>query len=445
MVARIRSGERARRDTIPPAFRAEVVSDSEREYTRLRTEWLRLNNNLYDSLTGLPTLPAVAEDVRKLLGDAGALDVVYLDLGRSGQREAEVGWEEHDATVRRFAARLSALRARGEISAADILCVPTPRSDRVIAFLATAVEDPSPQMPRRVERLVAQLCEAPPGDAQAALACGHTRILREPMVRSERAVQRGITRAMLMALRDRGDRQVQLLHELDDMIARSAVRTVYHPIVRISDLSSIGVEALTRPVTQHSFESVEALFAFAEGTDRLLAFEGVCRRQAIRSATEPGLLFVNCSARALEDPEWLSPEMLGLLAEAGRVPNQIVVEVTERVAVRRDMAFRAALRSLRERGFRFAIDDMGAGYSTLQTLADLEPDFLKFDVSLVRDIHRSRIKQSLLETLRSLAGKIRARVIAEGVETEEERQELQRLKIELGQGLLFRAEEVGGK
>ena len=58
---------------------------------------MRLNNNLYDALTGLPTLPAVAEDVRKLLGDAGALDVLYMDLGRSGQREAEIGWEEQCA------------------------------------------------------------------------------------------------------------------------------------------------------------------------------------------------------------------------------------------------------------------------------------------------------------------------------------------------------------
>jgi EAL domain-containing protein (putative c-di-GMP-specific phosphodiesterase class I) len=196
---------------------------------------------------------------------------------------------------------------------------------------------------------------------------------------------------------------------------------------------------------EHSFESVEALFAFAEGTDRLLAFESVCRRQAIRSATTPGLLFLNCSSRALEDPEWCSAELQGLLAESGRVANQVVVEVTERVAVQRDLAFRTAIRDLRKRGFRLAIDDMGAGYSTLQTLADLEPDFLKFDVSLVRDIHKSRIKQSLLESLRGLANKIEARVIAVGVESEEERQELHRLGIELGQGLLFRAEEVGGR
>jgi len=419
------------------------VTDSETEYARLRTEWLRLNNHLYDALTGLPTLAAVVEDVRRLLADAGALDVLYLDLGRSGQREAEVGWEEHDATIRRFATRLTELRAGGKLSAADVVCVPGPRSDRVIAFLPTTAGEVGQRTTQRVDQLVALLCAAP--SSEFAPACGHARVVREPMVRSERAIQRGITRATLMALRDRGDRRAQLLHELDEMIARRAVRTVYHPIVRIENLSSIGAEALTRPALQHSFESVEALFTFAEGTDRLLSFESVCRREAIRSARTAGLLFLNCSAQALEDPEWRSPELQAMLAESGRVPNQVVLEVTERVAVRRDVEFRMTVRALRDRGFRLAIDDMGAGYSTLQTLADLEPDFLKFDVSLVRDIHRSRIKQSLLETLRGLADKIRARVIAEGVETEEERVELRRLGIELGQGLLFRAEEVGGR
>ena len=80
---------------------------------------------------------------------------------------------------------------------------------------------------------------------------------------------------------------------------------------------------------------------------------------------------------------------------------------------------------------------MGAGYSSFQALASIEPDFLKFDVSLVRDIDRSSIKRGLLDSLRQLAVKIGARVIAEGVEREEERETLLALGIELAQGFVF--------
>jgi EAL domain-containing protein (putative c-di-GMP-specific phosphodiesterase class I) len=109
--------------------------------------------------------------------------------------------------------------------------------------------------------------------------------------------------------------------------------------------------------------------------------------------------------------------------------------------VSHDDGFENGLVALKDRGYRVAVDDMGAGYASLQTLAAIEPDFLKFDTRLVRDIDKSSIKRSLLDTLRSLAEKIGARVIAEGIERDEERETLIRLGIEFGQGFLFNREE----
>jgi len=202
----------------------------------------------------------------------------------------------------------------------------------------------------------------------------------------------------------------------------------------------VGHEALTRPTVECSFASVEDLFAFAETTELLLAFERLCRTTAIRSAARlapAGLLFLNASARAVEDPEWSDGVVEDLLAASGLAPRDVVVEITERLAIVDFGAFHAALRTFKARGYRVAVDDMGAGYASLQALAEIEPDFLKFDVSLVQGIDQSRIKQSLLESLRSLAEKIHARVIAEGVEREAERDTLLALGIELGQGFHF--------
>jgi EAL domain-containing protein (putative c-di-GMP-specific phosphodiesterase class I) len=217
-----------------------------------------------------------------------------------------------------------------------------------------------------------------------------------------------------------------------------------HPIVRLRDGVVVGHEALTRPMTGGSFDSVEEMFAFAEASELMMEFERLCRRTAIRAAAEVpnlGLLFLNASAGAVEDPEWSAGSVEQDLAGSHLRPSDVVVEITERVAIVRHDEFQDALKTFKERGYRVAVDDMGAGYASLQSLASIEPDFLKFDVSLVRDIDRSSIKRSLLESLRQLAEKIHARVIAEGVERPEEMQTLLELGIELGQGYLFHREE----
>lgn len=276
------------------------------------------------------------------------------------------------------------------------------------------------------------------------IAGGHSRILGDPMIRSERAIQQAVADAMLSSLVEQQGIETVRREELSKIILRGGVRSVYHPIVRLQTAEVLGHEALSRPVGAVPFDSVEDLFAFAESTDLLVDFERLCRSTAIRSAgslKDRGLLFLNASAQAVEDTEWSDGVVEEQLARSGLHPRDVVVEITERLAIVRHAAFQQGLRSFKERGYRVAVDDMGAGYASLQTLAAIEPDFLKFDVSLVRDIDRSNIKRSLLESLKALADKIRARVIAEGVEREEERATLLSLGIELGQGFYFKREE----
>ncbi|MCL4837593.1 MAG: EAL domain-containing protein, partial [Thermoanaerobaculia bacterium] len=145
------------------------------------------------------------------------------------------------------------------------------------------------------------------------------------------------------------------------------------------------------------------------------------------------------SARGLCDPDLLGPEQRELIASVGLLPENLVVEVTERVAIAGNREVRGAVDRLRAEGVQFAVDDVGAGYASLQAVAEVEPQYLKFDLSLVRDIHQSRIKQGLLESLVGLAEKIDARVVAEGVEQAEEYHTLRELGVPLAQGFLFAA------
>lgn len=421
------------------------------EYYRLRTEWLRFKSHLVDSLTGLPALAAVVEDVRRVLEARGSAVVLYIDLGQSGWQEAKLGWAAYDDAVREFASALQSLRGSGDLQGQDLICLHTVRSDRFLVFLAGGGDSwngGGGTAAMRRERIVSALrnrigIRAGYTLKGVRIAAGHASIQLSPAIRAERAIQQAVSAAMAMSLAEREGVEALRKDELSRIVAGASIRTTFDPIVRLVEGSIVGYEALSRPTTRVPFASVEELFAFAETTDLLVDFERLCRATAVRSwgqVAPAGLLFLNASAQAVEDPEWLGGAMEDLLGRHGLSPRQVVVEVTERVAVVSRPDFNRTLRLFKERGYCVAVDDMGAGHASLQALASIEPDFLKFDSSLVRDIDRNSIKRGLLQSLRTLAEKISARVIAEGVEREGERNTLIDLGIELGQGFFFHRE-----
>jgi EAL domain-containing protein (putative c-di-GMP-specific phosphodiesterase class I) len=430
---------------------AEAPRAPQGDYYRLRAEWLRYKSQLFDALTGLPALPAVMPDVAALQAASGAVDVIYLDLGRSGGHELNLGWAAYDEAVREFAELVASLPETRVLGPGDIVCLHTVRSDRFLIFMReTEQVDLGRGAAARRERVVSalrariELTEPSSVLRSLRLAAGHARLAGDLGRNPGRAIQQAVTDAVLVSLVEREGIEAVRREELGRLIGDGGVRTVFHPVVRLADEEIIGHEALTRPPAGLSFDSVEELFAFAESTDMLLDFERLCRRTAIASAASlphKGLLFLNASPGAVEDPDWAGPAMESALKGSGLRPADIVIEITERVAIARHDAFQRALRTFKERGYQVAVDDMGAGYSSLQSLANIQPDFLKFDVSLVRDIDRSSIKRSLLDSLRQLAVKIDARVIAEGVERVEEMATLLDLGIELGQGYHFHREE----
>jgi len=381
--------------------------------------------------------------LRRIVESRGAAEVIYLDLGRSGGQEMKLGWAAYDEAVREFAGLLLALRDTGPLGPLDIVCLHTVRSDRFLVFLGASDADalaarraPGGRKEQVVGALRRAIDSSPEGSPLRSfrLASGHARIVNDPVVRSERAIQQAVAGAVLMSLLEREGIEAVRRDELSRLIALGDVRAVFHPIVRLADRQVIGHE-------------VEELFAFAESTELLMDFERLCRKTAILAASSVpnlGLLFLNASPQAVEDPDWSAGGMDRLLAQSGMAPRDVVIEITERVAIVKHDDFQTALRAFKARGYRVAVDDMGAGYSSFQALASIEPDFLKFDVSLVRDIDRSSIKRGLLESLRQLAVKIGARVIAEGVEREEERDTLLALGIELGQGYVFHREGSAG-
>jgi EAL domain-containing protein (putative c-di-GMP-specific phosphodiesterase class I) len=133
----------------------------------------------------------------------------------------------------------------------------------------------------------------------------------------------------------------------------------------------------------------------------------------------------------------LDPELYEKASPLSRVADRVVLELTERTALDSVKDAQARVAVLRYMGFRIAIDDLGAGYAGLSTFAALTPEIVKLDVSLVRGVHRSEVRRQVVASMASLCVGLGMRVVAEGIESPEERDCLTGAGCELLQGFLF--------
>ncbi len=208
----------------------------------------------------------------------------------------------------------------------------------------------------------------------------------------------------------------------------------FQPIVRAADGSVFAQEALMRssePVLPHPGAVLEA----AERTGRLHDVGQRVRTQvgdAMGASPAGWSFFVNLHPQDLLDP--------GLyLADAAlsRASERVVLEITERASLDAMPDVRDRVAKLRELGFRIALDDLGAGYAGLTSFALLEPEFVKLDMSLVRDVHQNTTKQKVIGSMVRLCHEMGKQIIAEGVESRDERDALVELGCDLLQGYFF--------
>jgi len=180
--------------------------------------------------------------------------------------------------------------------------------------------------------------------------------------------------------------------------------------------------------------------AFIEAAERLRRMHDLSRaiRAAVVRAVEPapvqsaGVLFVN-----LHPYDLLDEKLFSATSAFTHLAPRIVLEVTERQSLHEITDIRERVARLRKLGFRIAIDDLGAGYAGLTSFAQLEPEIVKLDMSLIRDVHHSPTKQRLIMSMTSLCRDMGRVVVAEGVEQVEERDVVVDLGCQLLQGYLF--------
>ena len=236
--------------------------------------------------------------------------------------------------------------------------------------------------------------------------------------------------------------RLSLAMELREALAAGRVKTLYQPIMDLSTGSCVGAEALARWTRDNGEEvSPETFIPLAEGAG-LVSQITLAMLQDTLDRLGKGLLdapefhiHINLSAFDLESDHLIS-SMGERLAAAGVPPSRIKLEITERSLINSDKA-RALINAFRERGHRVAIDDFGTGYSSLAYLETFELDTLKIDKSFVDAIGTEAVTNNVIDHVIGMAQSLGLDIVAEGIETNEQSEWLQKRGVEFGQGFLF--------
>jgi EAL domain-containing protein (putative c-di-GMP-specific phosphodiesterase class I)/CheY-like chemotaxis protein len=206
----------------------------------------------------------------------------------------------------------------------------------------------------------------------------------------------------------------------------------FQPIIAWGERRVYGYEALVR-TQEESMRNPLTFFDAAERLGRERELGRIIRARAAASAPPEGArLFVNLHPADLGDEELYSPT-----APLAKLADKVVLEITERMSLDGVEDLDARIARLRALGYKVAVDDLGAGYAGLSSFTQLEPDVAKLDMSLIRDVHLKPKKQSIVRSLQRLCDELEIELVAEGVETREERDVLTSLGCDLFQGYLF--------
>ena len=347
-----------------------MPNDPKADYFVLRAEWLKFKSNLYDKNTSLPTLPIVVDDTRKMVEEHGTIGLLLVDLGKQKNFECTYGWQVYDDILREFAQILE--ESRSEIlNERDLVAISQIRGDEFLMFLNPPAgktwndngleivnEKMRNAIRRKMERFNGQRWHS-----NLTFHTGYSAIARDPTIRIERLIQRAIAKAREVSGQEIENEMIRHHIALQRIISNNAIITYFQPIVHLQDLDVLGYEALSRGPEDSGFEGTELLFTFAESTNMLLDLERLCRRNALRAAQAHHLdrkLFLNSSAKALQDTHLTPLQLSEFVAELGLKQDHIVLEITERVAIQEWESFKKVLRDFRKHGFKIAIDDMGA-------------------------------------------------------------------------------------
>lgn len=226
----------------------------------------------------------------------------------------------------------------------------------------------------------------------------------------------------------------------DNIIRKKLIKTVFQPILSLRDGSVLGHEALSRITVKTNIENTEMLFKVAECRNRLWELELLCRTTALETAFRfvdhpyNRKLFINVNPNIMYDETFMKGFTKSFLEQYKIIPENIIFEITEQYVIKDFELFSKTLEHYKSQSFKIAIDDAGSGYSGLNLISEIKPDFIKLDMNLIRDLNNDSLRFALVKGMVEVSKVSNIQLIAEGIESYEEFETLLNLGVQYGQG-----------
>lgn len=398
----------------------------------------------------LPVLHEVIEELAETVTSHRCVGVILLDTNNLGPWERRHGAAAFTTLMGRLSE--AAAQMKGEsVRSEDLITLDRIGGDTILLFLSQprneeALPGLTIDLEEVMERFKRRLFEpfaATQMIYQQALdlvSMGSALILHNSTVDPRREIYRAIRRARTDAAANYTEMQRKRHRVVGHMIAHRRIKTVYQPIMTLPERRLVGYEALSRADAQDAERLGVHLFVAATRAELDGELDQACRTLSVHRCPELGSdakLFLNCLPPAFYEPNQELNRLIGEWISEGYRPDQLVFEVTEQITHDQALRILPTIQRLRDEGFLFALDDVGTGAANLRLLAELEPEYIKMDIGLTVGIAESQRKQKLASYLLELARKSKAKLIAEGIEAEEDLQTLIDLGVELGQGYLL--------
>lgn len=399
------------------------------------------------------SLPPYHEEIKQIKSDlkqSGSLALLYIDASWMGRIEQSYGKVVYGEVLEVMTELLRGLKSK-EIRSDDLITV---HGEQFLIFLSRKREDRgfySSDLESLAMRVGDSLNQAlwksvlPFLKRRPRISVGHAILIYNPLIQEERQVYRLLEDGKLMAQYQQFRGSMRNKEKIQELIIKRAIRTHFQPIVYLHDYALLGYEGLSRGPKGTEYEWPSPLFELADEADLIFEVDRLCQQKAFDTAKSIGLtdhLFINCLPAAIHDLEFKGKPLKSLLEDTRLSPSKIVMEISEREVIRNYEVFRNASQYYKSLGFLIAVDDIGAGHSSLEMVIELRPEFFKLDISLIQGIGTDTIKQEIVRGIVAMAHSMESRVIAEGIEKKEDLDTLLDLKVPLGQGFYISPPEA---